>query len=143
MKSTLILGMGSPLMGDDGIGCQVAELLAADPRLPEGAEALCGGTDLLRWTDQMEGRRRVILIDAVLGDAAPGTVEIFEDQFDSLETRQWNVHHLSLPQAIGLLQSALPALGSVRFILFAVTIASAQAHPGLSSELSLRLPEIL
>lgn len=103
----------------------------------------CGGTDLLRWEDQMQGCRQVIVVDAILGDQAPGAVEIFEDRFDQLENRQWNVHHLSTPQAIGLLRSASPALREIPFTLIAPTIASAKLRSGISPELSARVPEIL
>ena len=143
MKPILILGLGNPTMGDDGVGARVAELLAADRRLPAGAESFDGGTDLLRWADQMAGRERVILIDAMLGDEGPGSIEVFEDDFRSLQTRQWTVHHLSPPQAIGLLRSALPALRDVRFTLFGIDIEGARAVPGLSPEIGRKLPEIV
>lgn len=143
MKPVLILGMGNPLMGDDGIGWRVAETLASDPRFPDDAEVICGGTDLLRWADDMEGRQRIILIDAVLGDGPPGTVEVFHDRFETLESRQWNVHHLSTPQALGLLRGTSAGLLDIRFSLLAVMVRSVQARPGLSPELNARLPEIV
>ena len=143
MKPRLILGLGNPLVGDDGIGWRVAELLAQDPRLPPDTEAICAGTDLLRWSDEMEGRSRVILIDAILVDGRPGEIEKFDDEFSELEHRQWNVHHLSAPQAIGLLQTALPALCKVRFTLLGVTVESLDVRKDLSLTLSERLPEIV
>jgi hydrogenase maturation protease len=143
MKSSLILGLGNSLMGDDGIGGKVAELLSIDPRLPPNVHVFCGGTDLLRWADQMEGCERVLLVDAILGNGSVGSVEIFADDFSELEDRQWNVHHLSVRQAIGLLQASSPGLRNVRFILIAVNIASVETHEGLSSELSASLPGIV
>jgi len=62
MKPVVVIGLGNPLMGDDGIGWHVAERLATDPRLPSGVEAIQGGTDLLRCAARIEGRRRAILI---------------------------------------------------------------------------------
>lgn len=132
MKPTLILGLGNPLMGDDGIGYRAAELLAADPRLPADAESLGAGTDLLRWMNYMEGRIRVILVDAIMGDTSGG-----------LETRQWNVHHLSAPQAVRLLQTAVPSLRRVRFELITVAIELVEVGHGLSPALTARLPAIL
>ena len=61
-------------MGDEGIGFRIAGCLAEDPRLPPHVEVVCAGTDLLRCSDQIEGRRRVFLIDAVQDDAEPGSV---------------------------------------------------------------------
>jgi hydrogenase maturation protease len=143
MKPVLILGLGNSLMGDDGVGGEVAGLLAADPRLPAEAESFAAGTDLLRWADEMLGRRRVILIDAILGDASPGSVELFENNFAQLEIRQWTAHHLSPPHAITLLRSAMPALRDARFTLFAISIEGIRAAPGLSPEIAARLPEMV
>ena len=81
MKPVAVIGLGNPLMGDDGIGWHVAERLAADPRLPDGVEAIQGGTDLLRCAARIEGRRRVIVVDAVRDDAAPGTVSEIADSY--------------------------------------------------------------
>ena len=63
MKPNLVLGLGNPLMGDDGIGCVLAERLASDPRLPADTEVLVAGSDLLRFAGRMEYRQRVILIE--------------------------------------------------------------------------------
>jgi hydrogenase maturation protease len=143
MKPNLILGLGNPLMGDDGIGWRIAELLSNDPRLPSDSEALCAGADLLRWAHAMEGRKKVILIDAILADAEPGSLQTFEDSFAELEICQWNVHHLSPPLAVCLLQSASPGLRDVRFTFLAIAIHSIEARPALSPELNEQLPEIL
>jgi Ni,Fe-hydrogenase maturation factor len=44
MKPLLIVGLGNPLMGDDGVGAVLAESLAGHT----DADLLIGGTDLLR-----------------------------------------------------------------------------------------------
>jgi hydrogenase maturation protease len=140
VKPILILGLGNPLMGDDGVGHKVAELLAS--RLPDDCEVICAGTDVLRWADEMEGRSRVILIDALLGDT-PGDIAVEEYDFPGVATRQWNVHHLSAPQSIALLRIAVPSLRDVRFTLVGIGVESVQAGFGLSPRLAARLPEIL
>jgi hydrogenase maturation protease len=143
MKPNLILGLGNSLMGDDGIGCRIVGLLAEDPRLPPDVEAVCAGTDVLRWAERMEGRRRVILIDALLGDGGLGTIETFEDKFEELESRQSNAHHVSLPHAIRLLQTGVPEVCDVRFTLIGVTIEAVEFRAELSPGLNARVPEIV
>ena len=132
----LLIGLGSPLMGDDAIGCVVADRLAADPALPEGVEVLAGGTDLLAWTEQMEGRRHVVIVDAMEG--APGAIEVWKNRFDALSGRQEHAHHLSAVQAIRLLQLTV----SARFRLIGIGIGSAHAGAGLSHDLAAALPAI-
>jgi hydrogenase maturation protease len=146
MKPTLIAGLGNPMMGDEGVGCEVAERLAADPRLPPDTEVICGGTDLLRLADRFEGRRRVLLIDALLDPGGAGRVSTLEDQrgdFSALDERQEHVHHLSLVQSLKLLRLTTPSLASVRFTLVAVGIESLQAGPGLSPTLTAALHGII
>jgi hydrogenase maturation protease len=153
MKPPLVIGLGNPLMGDEGIGWHVAERLAGDPRLPAGAEVVCGGTDLLRHADQMEQRRRVIVVDALRDDGEPGTVSSWEypggtgatacqpsySQLSGLDNRQDNAHCLSAIQAIQLLRLTVP----VPITLLGISIPCASLQTGLSPELAARMPAIL
>lgn len=75
---TIVIGLGNPVITDDGVGIKAARALkgAHALTLPEGTdieEAYAGGLGLL---DLMEGYERAIIIDAmVTGDKAPGTVQ--------------------------------------------------------------------
>ena len=138
MKPLLFIGLGNPLMGDEGIGWHVAELLAADPRLPETVEVVCGGTDLLRHAGRMEGRTRVVVADAIQGDGEVGSVSIFQDALPGLDDHQEHAHHLSAVQAIGLLRM----VARVPFTLLGISISSAAVGNGLSPALAARAPAI-
>jgi hydrogenase maturation protease len=139
MKPTLVIGLGNPLMGDDGVGWHVAERLAGDPRLPESVEVMCGGTDLLRCGGQMEGRSRVIFIDAIQDDAPLGSVLVFGENFSEMDSRQEHAHHLSAVQAIQLLKMMVAA--PVR--LLGISISSAVTRTELSPAVDGRMPSIL
>ena len=143
MKPTLIIGLGNPAMGDEGIGWRVVNRLAADPRLPEDAEVLWAGTDLLAYADRMAGRKQVTLLDAMLDTAEPGTARVFEDDFTELESRQGNVHQLSVVESIRLLRIVDPSLCAVRFRLIAIAIESARMRNDLSPILTARIPELV
>ena len=139
MKPLLAIGLGNPLMGDDGVGCIVAERLASDPRLPTCAEVISGGSDLLRYSRQMEGRSRVVVIDALQADTEPGSVFLFEGVCSRLDEHQDQAHHLSAVQAIRLLEM----LQSVPCTLCGISISSAAVGTGLSPRVDARMPEIL
>jgi hydrogenase maturation protease len=139
MKPLLAIGLGNPLMGDEGIGWHVAERLAGDPRLPEHAEVICGGTDLLRYAGEMEGRSRVVLIDAIEDGSEMGTVTVFDRDFPGLEEHQEHAHHLSTIQAVRLLRLIVPT----RFTFIGISIASARLEPALSPPMAARMPTIL
>lgn len=139
----LLIGLGNPLMGDEGIGWHLAERLRGDPRLPANVEVICGGTDLLRCANQLEGRRHVILVDALLDHGRPGEVVVTRDCFEDFAARQGHAHSLSALQAVELLRAVTPGLEAVRFTLAAIRIAKASVRSELSAALAAEIPQIL
>jgi len=139
MKPLLAIGLGNPLMGDEGIGWYVAGRLAGDARLPEHVEVICGGTDLLRYAGEMEGRSRVVLIDAIEDGCDTGRVTVFDRDFRGLEDHQEHAHHLSVIQAVRLLRLIAPT----SFSLLGISISSARCEPALSPSMAARMPAIL
>lgn len=77
VKTVLVLGLGNPLMGDDGIGVRVVEELRGR-ELPDGVALADGGTTGLGLVGLMEGYQRVIVVDAADMGQAPGNVLKFE-----------------------------------------------------------------
>ncbi|MFH1177009.1 MAG: hydrogenase maturation protease [Acidobacteriota bacterium] len=99
---TRVIGLGNPILSDDGVGLQVARALAA--RLGASdvdvVESEVAGFALLELLDTWE---RVILVDAVmLPGMRPGTVVRLgpEDLATSLRLR--SVHEIDLPTALAL-----------------------------------------
>ncbi|WP_432822275.1 hydrogenase maturation protease [Trichloromonas sp.] len=76
MSDLRIIGIGNPLMGDDGIGIAAVERLRL-LELPAGVEVIDGGTGGLTLLALMEGAQRVILVDAVDMGRAPGSIARF------------------------------------------------------------------
>jgi hydrogenase maturation protease len=132
MKSLLIVGLGNPLMGDDGVGARLAESVIGQV----DADVLLGGTDLLRYAGEMEGRNRVILIDAIESDAA-GTIIVTDE--DPPEVPSTGAHTLSAPAAVRLLRHLMP---SVRFTWMLASVRSARVGEGFSPELEAALPRL-
>lgn len=71
--ATLILGIGNLLLGDEGVGVHVARALLQE-RLPENVTVLEVGTAFLEALPEIERADRIIVIDAMHGGHAPGTV---------------------------------------------------------------------
>jgi hydrogenase maturation protease len=61
--STIILGLGNALRGDDGVGPAVIEWLDRQ-ELPPGVETIDGGTSGLDIVSILMGRERAIIVDA-------------------------------------------------------------------------------
>jgi hydrogenase maturation protease len=138
MKPILVIGLGNELMGDDCIGCRLVEWLALDDALRDGMEFIEGGSDVLSLATRMEGRERVVLIDAVLSDDEPGTVSVDEEPFEDFEVRWEHVHGPSAIQAVGLLKALAPALRATAFSLVSIAVPEIRFEDTLTA----RFPEI-
>jgi hydrogenase maturation protease len=81
---TVVLGIGNPLIGDDGLGIHVIrDLLArrASLPLPEGdIEILDGGTLGYLLLDRVDGLDGLIVVDAANIGAEPGELRVFQDE---------------------------------------------------------------
>jgi len=69
----LILGIGNLLLCDEGVGVHVARALQRE-ELPENVIVLDVGTAFLDALPEIEKADRIIIVDAMKADHAPGTV---------------------------------------------------------------------
>jgi hydrogenase maturation protease len=99
----VILGVGNLLLSDEGVGVHVAnELLQLD--LPAGVSVVEGGTDGLGLIDIITEADRLIVVDAVKGGGAPGSIY----HFDIDEVRgcpsgfQTSAHQIGILEVINL-----------------------------------------
>ncbi len=72
MKNTVVIGLGNPLMGDDGLGLAALERLQDEWELPPEVELVDGGTWGMNLLPVIEDAERVLLIDAIDTGATPG-----------------------------------------------------------------------
>jgi len=77
-KDILVLGIGNTMLRDEGIGVRVAEKMMK-MSLPPEVEVMDGGIKGLDLLYFIEGRKKVIVVDAVKADAPPGTLFRFTD----------------------------------------------------------------
>lgn len=110
-ENTLVLGVGSPLQGDDAAGIAVIEQLQACADLPPGLDLVDGGTDGLGLIPLIEQYRRVIVVDAVLMGLPPGSIRRFTWQESRIHgsTGAVSLHQTGLNDAL-LLAEALNSL---------------------------------
>jgi hydrogenase maturation protease len=110
---TIIIGIGNPVLTDDGVGLKIADCLQDRLRNRPGVtvtQLCCGGINLM---EAMAGHERAILIDAMTGGGGkPGTVYTFGRAGLFLTRNTWSSHDASLPVAMELGESVglqLPA----------------------------------
>ena len=139
---TVIIGLGNPLRGDDGVGVRVAQVLAMKD-LPSGVEVVDGGTQGLGIVHLMEGHQRAVLVDAAEIGEAPGQFIRFtlDEARPTGEDEHLSVHGAGLREAL-LLAEALKTLPD-KVIIFGVQPASLTWEDNLSSEVEAALPGLV
>jgi hydrogenase maturation protease len=101
---TIVVGLGNPILGDDGVGWHVAEEVRhlIDPELRVDVECLAlGGITLM---EHLIGYQRAILIDACFSDEETGSVIVLHlnDIPDLSAFHTTSAHDMSLQNAIKL-----------------------------------------
>ena len=142
VKPILILGLGNPLRGDDGVGCRVVEALSLEA-LPPQVEAMDGGTPGIGLLHLIEGRRRVILVDAAEMGRPPGSVARFlpGDVRLAVSAEGVSLHHSGVAETLALaraLNLALPDL-----VVFGVQPTRVNWDPDLSPEVRAAVAQVV
>lgn len=104
VKPVLVLGLGNPLMQDDGVGLEIIRRLRERPDFPSDlADIEDGGTlgpDLLPL---LKGRSRVIVADAVKSEKPAGALCCFRPGRSSPFRQRLSLHESGLEEALSLL----------------------------------------
>jgi hydrogenase maturation protease len=77
MKRDAIVALGNPLMGDEGVGPALLELLRKDPRLPPSVDLIDTVGTILTALHALKGRRKVVFLDCGLMGLEPGAFRRF------------------------------------------------------------------
>jgi hydrogenase maturation protease len=77
--SLAVIGLGNVLLGDDGFGPFVVELLRTRYAFPPEVELLDLGTPGLGLISYLHGHDAVVIVDAVAGAGLPGDVRVYEE----------------------------------------------------------------
>lgn len=99
---TLVLGLGNPILTDDGVGIIVAREVAARCQRNgvSFTEASVGG---LRLLDTIAGYRRLIIVDAIqTREGRPGDIYRLHPNDLRVSLHSGSTHDLSLPGALAL-----------------------------------------
>jgi len=142
LPATLVIGLGNSLRGDDGVGVRVAQILAAQA-LPDDVEVVDGGTQGLGIVNLMEGRQRVVLVDAAdVGIDSGEFVRFTLDEARLLgDDRHLSVHAAGLRDAL-LLAQALEVLPD-EVVIFGVQPANLEWDSTLSPQVEAALPSLV
>jgi hydrogenase maturation protease len=111
MTRTLVLGLGNPIMGDDGVGIAALRALQEEWELPPDVELVDGGTWGMNLLPLIESAGRLILLDAINSGVSPGTLTVLErHQLPRYFAFKLSPHQIDLREvlAVAELRGALP-----------------------------------
>ncbi len=101
MSSTLVLGMGNPILSDDGVGLYVAERLQAGP-MPDGVEIQTSEVAGLRLLELLKGYDKVVIVDALRSGREPGEIVRYDAAEFKGGHRYGSAHSIGLHTALEL-----------------------------------------
>jgi len=121
--NTLILGIGNPILGDDGVGFHVAQELAkliTDDAV-DIEDACTSGLNLL---DIITGYQRVIIIDAIqTEEGEPGEIyRLRPEDFTRSVHLGSPLHDLNFPTVLDIGKKLIPGEMPREVVIFAIEV---------------------
>lgn len=110
-SSVLVLGLGNPLMGDDGFGLAVLARLGEQWELPPAVALVDGGTWGMQLLPDIETATHLLLLDAIDARRAPGeAVRLTREQLPRYFAHKLSPHQIDLREVLALaeLRETLP-----------------------------------
>jgi hydrogenase maturation protease len=139
-SSVLIVGAGNPDRRDDGAGPAAAGRLQA---LPADVRVVLQHGDFASLLDQWQEADTVIVIDATMSGAAPGTIRRYDARRRPLPAvfSRWSTHALGVGDAIELARvlQCLPA----RLVVYGIEGRDFSAGEGLSPAVDAAVDEVV
>lgn len=137
----VVIGLGNPLMGDDGLGLAVLDELRSGYTLPDAVELVDGGTWGMNLLPVIEDADELILIDAIDVAAKPGTlVRLEHHQLPRYLATKISPHQVDLRDVLALaeLRGTLPP----DTVALGLQPASIELRNSLSDLLRLRVESL-
>jgi coenzyme F420 hydrogenase subunit delta len=141
--STLVLGCGNMLFGDDGFGCALVDYVTSRHPLPEGACLLDVGTGVRKLLFTLclspVRPRRLLIVDAVDAGREPGALfELDPASIPPVKLDDFSLHLLPTSNLLRELQESCRV--EVRVLACQTGPLPEEIAPGLSPPLQAALP---
>ena len=147
VKETMVVGLGNPLMADEGIGTVLVDelsKLAAAGKLPaeniEYYDGGCGGMYLLHTIAE---HKKAILIDCCLMGAKPGTIRRFtpDDVSSVKKMAHLSLHEVDILKVIELAKEIGQCPDEI--VIFGIEPVAIEQQLHLNEVLQKRIPDYI
>jgi len=132
-----VLGVGNPIMGDDGVGLELLEAVRA--ALPdERVEYVDGATGGMELLPVVQDASHLLILDAVAGTEPGAVVELTGDQIPRLLSSKLSPHQVGLLDVFAAARMLRREPGTVAVV--GVVPDSVELRLGLTPEVADALP---
>jgi hydrogenase maturation protease len=141
-KETLVIGLGNPIMADDGLGIAALERMREGWTLPESVRLVDGGTWGMNLLPLVEEASEVLLLDAIDGGRPVGQLIVLErDEVPRFLGHKLSPHQIDLREVLALaeLRGGLPE----KLVAMGLQPARVEMFSGLSPELECGMDALL
>jgi len=140
MGKTVIIGIGNLLLKDEGVGVHAVRALQGE-ELPPEAEVIDGGTATMELLPILQEADRVVVIDAVEGGGAPGTLyRVTPKELMGEGERPLSLHQVGL---LEVLQMARQLGSQAEVVIIGVEPKEISWGMELTPEVQQKLPRVV
>jgi hydrogenase maturation protease len=139
---TLVIGLGNPIMADDGLGIAALERLREGWTLPESVRLVDGGTWGMNLLPLVEEASELLLLDAIDWGGPIGQLIVIErEQVPRFLGHKLSPHQIDLREILALaeLRGGLPA----KLVAMGLQPARVEMFSGLSPGVECRMDQLL
>jgi len=141
---TLVLGIGNPILGDDGVGVHVAQELAKEIR-DKDIDIKDASFDGLNLLELIAGYDKLIVIDAIMADDKVGEIyKLTPESISDMAGFTTSPHHSNLASTIEMGEKLFPERMPKEVTIFAVgTQEVVQVTEEMTGKVSEAIPKVV
>jgi hydrogenase maturation protease len=139
---TLVIGLGNPIMADDGVGLAALDRLRESWSLPPSVRLVDGGTWGMNLLPLIEDAAEVLLLDAIDRGGPPGELVVLErEQVPRYLGLKLSPHQVDLREVLALaeLRDCLPG----KLVAIGLQPGRIEMFSGLSPQVEARMDRLL
>ena len=120
----IVIGLGQPAAGDDGVGIAIIVRLRAEGDV--AGVAYETATEASALVERLQSGIPVIVVDAMIGRGKPGDVIVLDAERLAGDVRPLSTHGISVAQAISLARALAPESVSAMIRVVGVVVETAK-----------------
>jgi hydrogenase maturation protease len=142
-KPILVLGVGNLVLKDEGVGVHVVQRLQEMDDMPPNVDVVDGGTMGLDLLDDIEGRKKVVIVDTVRGGGSPGTLyRMTVDDIEDMPKSRVSLHDIDMTDVFKL--ADLFKIEKPEIVIIGVEPKDMEsASMELSPEIEAQIPKVI